>query len=238
MLDWSDGFHRPFPSDQSAAHQKGRFMNRRQRLRKQRLAFAAKLCEEESDLQRTKRLRPTELVVAYIRESNPKKLVNLDDQNFNVRREIKRQGAKLKKLFPYAGSGRLDHGDFAEWERACRYAKRHNIRLVVETLNRIARPSSYSKTNQKVRLSQKELARLSGGAEIVPLFDDERSAQTKRGGRPEQKHPGRMKERKARYLPRVLKLHRKGFSLRQIHGKTDIPIETSRRWIKQAEQNG
>jgi hypothetical protein len=55
-----------------------------------------------------------------------------------------------------------------------------------------------------------------------------------KGGRPRATPPGQKKRRRVEFLPRVLRLRRKGWSIRRIGARLQLPTMTVSDWIKTA----
>ena len=195
------------------------------------------------------------IAVLWIRASGreQRRRKNLRDQEASLRRNVAKRGVKVIHAFRAVASGwDEDRGAF---KQAAAFARRHHgAILVAESSDRFLRNRRYSSSQnpsaQPTRAEWKSLLRVTHGVELATLLHPDtdwrevRSYQSKRGilqkgarcGRPRNRRPGEMKERRESRLDRALYLrHSWPLSYRAIGEELGVPWRTVVDWLRPFE---
>ncbi len=184
-------------------------------------------------------------VVIVSRVSSVKQELNDDLQN---QEDFLRYITDINKLcfvqaFKHVGDGR----DLAWLHIPLKTAKSHKAIILAESMDRIIRPESYSKTNQKTDYTNKDLNKLNKflgryGVDVITYLDSDTSYEEVRDHQSNRRNAEVVKadrmDHKEEYLSRVLVLHQNGYRSRTIariisfeSGKK-ISHMTVQRWLK------
>lgn len=176
-------------------------------------------------------------IVYYDRVSTAAQLGNAELRFRYFEKELKRlygKRIKIKKCFLEDCNGRASELKYrAGFKKALRYARNRHYVLLAISDKRLLRNDNFSKYDQFSPLQPKERAKLNEVIKdnVVALYffhdEDPKTirgifsslAQEERGpkgGRPKNKYPGYLIERKQKFKSKVIKLHKKGFSYRRI----------------------
>ena len=194
------------------------------------------------------RLRPGDQVVLWLRVSGREqnRRGNLDAYQDWLSSKSKKRGAVVVARFRRIRSGMAEELD--DLEAAAEFAREHGATLLAFSTCRFIRPADYnSKTNPHAQPTPHDLERLreaTKGTRLMTFVDPDaeldevRSWQTKcgqkgkdrKGGRPQK--AGYKKRRRLRKRPRVLRLRKKGYSLRDISRRLKVPVKTVHDWVR------
>ncbi|QDT18325.1 recombinase family protein [Gimesia chilikensis] len=173
---------------------------------------------------------------------------NLDAQEQYLRNQMGKRDAKVVHVVRYVGSG----FEPLRLPLAVRFAKQHGAKIVALSTDRFIRHESFkstgSKKARKLRVNTRgleDLREIAKGVELVTLLDPNASledciklqseigqqAKFNKGGRPLKRKPGYKKQRRLKFLEKVIQLQEQGKSIRDIEKELKIPSSTVHSWV-------
>jgi hypothetical protein len=204
--------------------------------------------EVASDLIRSfDELTPADRVFLLKRVSGRERRANLKDQDANLREVVEPVDTIIVGQYEFVGSG---FDPYWVYEAAQQAKAAGATVLLAETTDRLIRHHVFHSVRRPdAQANSRQLRELLEAADGIPLMThlhpdaapkEVRSYQRKRGqkykgkkgGRPKNGTPGRLKRRRDETQRRVLWLHECGWSIRWIAAKRTIPKSTVQRWIQ------
>jgi hypothetical protein len=190
-------------------------------------------------------------IVIALRVSDRHQKDNLYAQKQEVLRYLKQFKIRIVKIVTTIGTGRVFGQDRKpvrryDLEELAYYARKYDAAIFAEDITRFIRPSKYTKENQWIQLEERELQRLeeitrsailvTKADPLTPFKDLRKSQITKSMSAANKLKPKKYKIKlKDKLISKVLILHSKDISNRQISKELGIHRNTINKWIKEIE---